>query len=71
MKVLMVLTSHDKLGDTGRKTGLGGDCCDGHSDDWSGDSIVESAFHVERLPHPIGNAAIRHDRRAQSCIGGG
>jgi hypothetical protein len=22
MKVLMVLTSHDKLGDTGRKTGL-------------------------------------------------
>ena len=49
------------------KTRLGGDCCEGDCDDRSGDSVIESALYVERLPHSIRNPLIRDDRRARAA----
>ena len=54
-----------------RKTSLGGDCGEGHRHNGSGNSIIESALHVERLPHSIRNSPIRHDRRTKSRVGRG
>ena len=53
------------------KTGLGGDCGEGHGDDRGGDSVIESALHIECLPDAIRNSPIRHDGRAKSSVGRG
>ena len=54
-----------------RNAGFSGDGHQRHCDHRSGDAVIQSAFHVERLPHSIRHPAIRHDRGAKGRVSWG